>query len=134
MHFSSAERKELVSLGSCCLVAHLCLTLEDSMDCSTLGFLFSWSLLKLLFIELMMPSNHLILCHPLLLPSVFPFIRVFSSQSAPCIRWSKYWNFSFTISSSNEYSQLIFFRINWFDLLAIQGTLKSLLQHHNSKA
>ena len=111
MHFSSAERKELVSLESC-LVAHLCLTLDNSMDCSTLGFLFSWSMLKLLSIELMMPSNHLILCHPLLLPSVFPFIGVFSSESAPRIRWSKYWNFSFTIGSSNEYSGLIFFRIN----------------------
>jgi len=83
----------------------------------------------------MMPSNHLILCHPtLLLPSIFPSIRVFSNESALCIRWPKYWSFSFSISSSNEYSGLISFRIDWFDLLAIQGTLKSLLQHHSSKA
>ena len=82
-----------------------------------------------------MPSNHLILCHPLLLlPSVFPSIRVFSSELTLCIRWPKYWSFSFSISPSNEYSGLIFFRIDWFDLLAVQGTLKSLLQHHSSKA
>ena len=81
------------------------------------------------------PSNHLILCCPLLLlPSVFPRIRVFSNESALLIRWSKYWHFSFSISPSNEYSGLISFRIDWFDLLAVQGTLKSLLQHHNSKA
>ena len=124
MHFSSAERKELVSLESCS-VAQLCLTLDDPMDCSsTLGFLFSWSLLKLLPIELMMPSNHLILCHPLLLPSVFPFTRVFSSESAPRIRLSKYWDFSFTIGPSSEYSGLISFRIDWLDLLAVQGTLR----------
>ena len=86
-------------------------------------------------IKLMMLSNHLILCHPLLLlPSVFPQIRVFSSESALHIRWPKYWSFSFSISLSNEYSGLISFRIDWFDLLAVQGTLKSLLQHHNSKA
>ena len=82
-------------------------------------------------IESVMPSNHLILCRPLLLPSVFPSIRVFSDL---CIRWPKYWNFSFSISPSNEYSGLISFRINWFVLLAVQGTLKSLLQHHSSKA
>ena len=86
-------------------------------------------------IELVMPSNHLILCRPLLLlPSVFPSIRVFSNESVPRIRWPKYWNFSFSISSSNEYSGLISFRIDWFDLLGEQGTLKSLLQHHSSKA
>ena len=86
-------------------------------------------------IELMMPSNHLILCHPLLLqPSIFPSIRVFSNESALHIRWPKYWSFSFSISPSNEYSGLISFRINWFDFLAVQGTLKSLLQHHSSKA
>ena len=95
----------------------------------------SQSLLKLMSIELVMPSNHLILCRPLLLlPSVFPSIRVFSSESVLCIRWPKYWSFSFSISPSNEYSGLISFRMHWFDLLAIQGTLKSLLQHHNSKA
>ena len=81
-----------------------------------------------------MPSNHLILCHPLLLPSVFPSIRIFFNESGLLIRWPKYWSFSFSISPSNEYSRLISFRIDWFDLLAVQGTLKSLLQHHNSKA
>ena len=82
-----------------------------------------------------MPSNHLILCHPhLLLPSIFPSIRVFSSESVLCIRWPKYWSFSFTISPSNEYSGLISFSIDWFDLPAVQGILKSLLQHHSSKA
>ena len=82
-----------------------------------------------------MPSNHLILCHPLLLlPSIFPRIRVFSNESAPHIRWPKYWSFSFSISPSNEYPGLISFRMNWLDLLAVQGTLKSLLQHHSSKA
>ena len=93
----------------------------------------SQSLLKLMSIESVMPSNHLILCHPLLLPpSIFPSIRVFSSESVLCIRWPKYWNFSFNISPSNEYSGLISFRIDWFYLLAVQGTLKSLLQHHSS--
>ena len=95
----------------------------------------SWSLLKLVSIELVMPSNHLILCRPPLLPSsVFPSIRVFSNESALCIRWPKYWSFSFSISPSNEYSGLISFRMDWLDLLAVQGTLKSLLQHHSSKA
>ena len=84
-------------------------------------------------IELVMPSNHLILCHPLLLPSVFPSNRVFSSESALHIRWPKYWSFSFSISPSNAYSGLISFRMDWLDLLAVQGTLKSLLQHHRSK-
>ena len=89
----------------------------------------SQSLLKLMSIELVMPSNHLILCHPLLLPSsVFPSIRVFSSESALHISWPKYWSFSFSISPSNEYSGLISFRMDWFDLLAVQGTLKSLIQ------
>ena len=102
---------------------------------ASLPFTISWSLIKLMFIELVMPSNHLILCHPiLLLPSIFPRIRVFSSESALCIRWPKYWSFSFSISHSNMYSELISFRIDWFDLLAVQETLKSLLQHHNSKA
>ena len=90
---------------------------------------------KPMSIELVMPSNHLILCGPLLLlPSIFPSIRVFSSESALCIRWPKYWSFSFNISPSNEYSGLISFRMDWLDLLAVQGTLKSLLQHHSSKA
>ena len=96
----------------------------------------SWSLIKLMSIESVMPSNHLILCHRplLLLPSIFPRIRVFSSESVLLIRWPKYWSFSFSISPSNEYSGLISFRIDWLDLLAVQGTLKSLLQHHSLKA
>ena len=95
----------------------------------------SRSLLKLMSIESVMPSSHLILCHPLLLlPSIFPSIKVFSNESALWIRCAKYWNFSFSISPSNEYSELISFRIDWFDLLAVQGTLKSLPQHHSSKA
>ena len=95
----------------------------------------SQSLPKLMSIELVMPSNHLILCRPLfLLPSIFPNIRVFSNESVICIRWPKYWSFSFSISLSNEYSGLISFRIDWFDLLAAQGTLKSLLQNYSSKA
>ena len=95
----------------------------------------SWSLLKLMSIELVMQSNHLILCCPFfLLPSIFPRIRVFSNESTLCMRWPKYWRFSFSISPSNEYSGLISFRMDWLDLLAGQGTLKSLLQHHSSKA
>ena len=96
----------------------------------------SRSLLKLMSIESVMPSNHLILCHPLLfLPSIFPNIKVFSNESVLCIMWPKYWtfSFSFSISLSNEYWRLISFRIDWFDLLAVQWTLKSLLQHHSSK-
>ena len=95
----------------------------------------SQSLLKLMSMVSVMPSNHLILCRPLLLPpSVFPSIRVFSSDSVLCIRWTNYWSFGFSISPSNEYSGLISFRIDWLDLLAVQGTLKSLFQHHSSKA
>ena len=95
----------------------------------------SWSLLKLLSKESVIPSSHLILCRPLLLPpSIFPNIRVFSNESVLRIRWPKYWSFSFNISPSNEYSGLISFRMDWLDLLAVQGTLKSLLQHHSSKA
>ena len=101
---------------------------------ASLSFTISQSLLKIISIELMVPSNHLILCCPLLLPSVFPSIRVFSSESVPCMRWPKYWSFNFSISPSNEYSGLISFRIDWFDLIAVQGALKSLLQYHNSKA
>ena len=93
------------------------------------------SLLKLMSIKSVMPSNHLILCHPfLLLPSIFPSIRIFSNESVLHIRWPKYWSYSFSISPSNEYSGLIFFRMEWLDLLAVQGMLKSLLQHHSSKA
>ena len=102
---------------------------------ASLSIASSWSLLKLMSTKSVMPSNHLVLCHPLLLlPSIFPSIRVFSSESVLPIRWPKYWRFSFNISPSNEYSRLISFRIDWFDLLAVQGTLKSLLQHHRSKS
>ena len=102
---------------------------------ASLSITTSQSLLKLMYTELVMPSNHLILCHPLLLlPSIFPSIRVFSNYSALHIRWPKYWSFSFNISPSNEHPGLISFRMDWLDLLAVQGTLKSLLQHHSSKA
>ena len=95
----------------------------------------SWGLLKLMSIESVIPSNHLILCHPLILPlSIFPSIRVFWNESTRHIRWPKYWSFHFNISPSNEYSGLIFFRMDWLDLLKVQETLKSLLQHHSSKA
>ena len=100
-----------------------------------LSFAISGSLLKLMSTELVMPSNHLILCRPLLLPpSMFPSIKVFSNKSALRIRWPQYWSFSFSISPSNKYSGLISFRMDWLDLLTVQGTLKSLLQHHTSKA
>ena len=102
---------------------------------ASLSFTNFQSLLKLMSIESVMPSNHFILCRPLLLlPSIFPSSRVFSNESAIRIRWSKYWSFSFSISPSYEYSGMIFFRIDWFDLLLVQGTLKSLLQHHSLKA
>ena len=102
---------------------------------ATLSITNSQSLLKLMSVELVMPSNHLVLCRPLLLlPSIFPGIRVFSNESALDIRWPKYWSFSFSISLSNEYSGLISFRMDWLDLLAVQGTLRSLLQHHSLKA
>ena len=107
------------------------------MDCSTPGFPvlhYSQSLLKLMSVDSVMPSSHRILCHPLLLPPlIFPSIRVFFNESSFCIRWPKYWSFSFSIHPSNEYSGLISFRMDWLDLLAVQGTLKSLLQHHSSK-
>ena len=108
------------------------------MDCSMPGLPVHHqlpSLRKLMSTESVMPSNYLILCRPLLLlPSIFPIIRIFSNESALCIRWPKYWSFSFSNSPSNEYSGLISFRMDWFDLHAVQGTLKSLLQHHSSKA
>ena len=111
------------------------LTLCDPMGCSMPGFpSLSLSLLKLMSIPLVMPSNHLILCCPLLLPSIFPSIRIFSSELVLLIRWPKYWSFSFSINLSSEYSRLISFMMDWLDLLAVQGTLKSLLQHHSSKA
>ena len=119
-------------------VAQSCLTLCDSMNCSTPRFPAHHQfleLVQLMFIKFVMPSSHLILCHPLLLlPSLFPSIRVFSNESVLHIRWPKYWSFSFSISASNEYSGLISFRMDWLNLFAVQGTLKSLLQHHNSKA
>ena len=119
-------------------VAESCPTLWDPMDWSTPDFSVHHqllSLLELMSIELAMPSNHLILCRPLLLlPSILPSIKIFSNESVLCIRWPKYWSFSVSISSSNEYSGLISLRIDWLDLLAVQRTLKSLLQHHSSKA
>ena len=118
-------------------VTQSCPTLCDPMDCSMPGFLSITnfrSLLKLMSIKSVMSSNHLILCHPLLfLPLMFPSIRVFSNESVLHIRWPRYCNFSFSISPSNEYSGLISFRMDWFDLLAVQGNLKNLLQHHSSK-
>ena len=120
------------------LVAQSCLTLSDPIDCSmqaSLSITNSWNLLKLMSIVLVMSSNNLSLCHPLLLlPSIFPSIRVFSSVSVLHIKWPKYWSFSFNIGCSNEYSGLISFRMDWLDLLAVQGTLKSLLQHQSFKA
>ena len=124
----------------------LLLTVVQSLSCvrlfatpwpavrqASLSFTISWSFLKLMSIKSVMPSNHLILCHPLLLPSIFPSIRVFSNKSVLHIRWPTYWSFSFSISPSNEYPGLISFRIDWFDLLESMG-LSSLLQHHSSKA
>ena len=124
-HFSSA--------------AQSCQTLEvtprTAAGQASLSITNSWSLLKVMSIESVISSNHLIVCCPLfLLPSIFPNIRVFSIESVLHIRWPKYWSFSFSISPSNVYSGLISFRIDWFDFLAVQGTLKSLLQHHSSKA
>ena len=119
------------------MLSHVCLfvTPWTAARQASLPIINSWSLLRLLSVELVMPSNHLILCRPLLLvPSIFPSIRVFSNESVLRIRWPKYWSFSFNISLSNEYSGLISFRIDWFNLLAVQGTLKSFLQHHSSKA
>ena len=117
-------------------VAQSCLTLCDPMNCSmqaSLSITNSQSLLKLVSIESVMPPHHLILCRPLLpLPPIFPITGVFSNESVLCIRWPKYWSFSFNISPSNEYSGLISFRMHLLDLLAVQGTLKSLLQHHTT--
>ena len=119
-------------------VAQSCLTLCDPMDCSTPGLPVHHQLPEstlTMFIESVMPSNYLIVCLPLLLlPSIYPSIRIFSNESALRIRWPKYWNFSFNISPSTEHPGLISFRMDWLDLLAVQGTLKSLLQHHSSKA
>ena len=136
--------KEVVSLGSLSIASvwFSCSVVSDSLrphglqhtrlPCLSTN---SQSLLKLMSIESVMPSNHLILCRPLLLlPSVFPSIRIFSNEPVLCIRWPKYWSFSFSSSPSNEYSGLISFRMDWLDLLAVQGPLRSLLQHHSSKA
>ena len=116
--------------------AHSCLTVTPwtAAHQAFLSITNSRSLLKLMSIKSVMPSNHLILCRPLLLPSVFPSTRVFSNESIVCIRWPKYWSFSFSIRPSSEYFGLISFRMDRFDLLVVQGTLKSLLQHHSSKA
>ena len=122
----------------CCSIAQSCLTLCDPIIAvcqASLSFTISWSLLKLMSTESVMPSNRLILCHPLLLlSSIFSSIRVFPNELALRMRWPKCWSFSFSISPSSEYSGLIFFRVDWFDFLAVQETLKSLLQHHSSKA
>ena len=117
-------------------VAQSCLTLCDPKDGSTTGFPFHYQLLEFTqtHVHWVMHSNHLILCCPLLQPSIVPSIRVFSNESILHIRWPKYWSFSFSISPSNEYSGLISFRMDWLDLLAVQGTLKSPLQHHSSEA
>ena len=130
-----------------CVLHSDCCCYSVTQSCQTLGnrglpawqaslsFTISQSLFKLMSIESVMPSNYLILCRPLLLlPSIFPSIRIFSNESALHIRWPKYWSFSFSISPSNEYSGLISFRMDWLDLLVVLGTLKSLLQHHSSKA
>ena len=128
-------------LYSLTLLLFSCSVVSDSVTSWTAACQASLSitncqtLFKLMSIESVMPSNHLILCHPLLLlPSIFPSIRVFSNESVLCIRWPKYWSFSFSISPSNEHPGPISFRTDWLDLLAVQGTLKSLLQHHSSKA
>jgi len=127
----------MLSFNSVLLPSHVQLfaTLWTAASQASLSITNSWSLPKLISIESVMPSNHLILYHPLLLPSsIFPSIRVFWNESAHCIRWPKYWSFSFSINPSNEDSGLISFRKDWLDLLAVQRTLKSLLQHHNLKA
>ena len=127
--------KDLNVFKDCCSVTKSYLTLSTPWTAAcqaSLSFTTPWNLLKLMSIELMMLSNYLILCHTLILPSVFPSIRVISNKSAPCIRWPKFWSFSI-IHPSNEYSGLISFRMDWFDFLDIQETLKNPLQHHSSK-
>ena len=129
-HISKSPFISVQSLSRVWLFA----TLWTAARQTSLSITNSQSLLKLKSIESVMSFNHLILCHPLLLPSIFPSIRVFSKESVLCIRWPKYWSFSFSISPSNQHSGLISFRMDWLDLLAVQGTFKSLLQHHSSKA
>ena len=129
--------QEIYSVSSVQLLSHvrLFVTPWTAAGQASLSITSSWSLLKLMSIKSVKTSNHLRLCHPLLLLlSIFPSIRVFSSESVLCIRWPKYWSFSISISLSNEYSELISFRMDWLDLLAVQGTLRSLLQHQSSKA
>ena len=136
MKYADKKRVALLEFSSVQLLSHVWLLATPWTACSTqasLSITNSQSLLKFMSIESVMPSNHLILCHPLLLPSIFPSIRVFSNESALRIRWPKFWSFSFSISPSNEYSRQISFRMDWLDLLAVQGTLKSL-QHNSSKA
>ena len=126
----------IVSLSSVQLLRHVWffVTPQTAARQASLSIINSWSLLRLMSIEVVMLSSHLILCHLLLLPpSIFPNNRVFWNESALCIRWPKYWSFCFNISPSNEYSGLISFRMDWLDLFAVQGTLKSLLQHYSSK-
>ena len=136
MYGSSERANEIVVVAVQLLSrVRLIVTPLTEVHEASLAFTISWSLLRLRSIESVMPSNHLILCRPLLLlPSIFPSIRVFSNESVLRIRWPQYWNFSFSISPSSEYSGLISIRIDWLDLLAVQGTLHSLLQHHSSKA
>ena len=134
-HYNIATLSKQFSSVQLLSRARLFITPWTAAHQASLSITNSQSLLKLMSIESVMPSNHLILCRPLLLlPSIFPSIRVFSNESVLHIKWPKYWSFSFNISPSNEYSRLISFRMDWFDLLAVQGTLKSLLQHHSSKA
>ena len=129
------RNKATICISSVTRHAQLFVTPWTASHQASLSITNAWSLFKLMSIKSVMPSNHLILCRPLLfLPSVFPSIRVFPNESVLCIRWPKYWSFSFSISPSNEYSGLISFRMDWLDLLEVQGTLRSLLQHHNSKA
>ena len=129
---SSSSSSPFPLLFSC---VRLFVTPRTAAGQASLSFTMSLRLLKLMSIESVMPANHLIFCRPLLLlPSIFPSIRVFSNESAVRIRWPNYWSFSFCLSLSNEYLGLTYLRIDWFDLLAIQGTLKSLLQHHSSNA
>ena len=138
VHWKLTPHSKSTILQHCfCSVPKSCLTPSDPRDCSTQAspsFTASQSLLKFMSIELMMLSNHLILCCPLLLPSIFPSISVFLNESAFHISWPNYWSFSFSISPSNEYSGLISFMIDWLDLLVAQETLESLLQHHSLKA
>ena len=134
-NFSSCEMEIIFSSIQSLSRIQLFATQWTAACQGSLSITSSWSLFRLMSIELVMPSNHLILCCPLLpLPSIYPSIKVFSNESVLRIRWPEYWSFSFNISPSSEYSGLISFRMDWLDLLAVQGTLKSLLQHHSSKA